>query len=468
MSNKGIKEYIVKKEKGIYELPYGSIYGMKLPCRLILSEKLLDEIDEEAIKQLARVAMLPGLASAPVGLPDMHWGYGVPIGSVIGFQRKDGIISSGMVGFDINCGISLFKTGLSKERVIEHKERLGKFLLKKIPTGVGSKSNIRLTEIELNRVMEEGARWCVKNNYVSESELKHIEDEGCLEGADTSKVSKEAKKRGIKQLGSLGSGNHFVELSYVKNIFDKKEAEKYGLKKDTICVMIHTGSRGLGHQIATDYVKLHLKAMERYKLSFPDKQLAGAPIGSPEAEDYLKAMKCAANFSFANKLVLASFVEEGLKEFFIAGEEEKRLRGIYTISHNICKKENIQGHEIFVHRKGATRAFPEEPAIIAGSMGSSSFLMKGTEKSLKYSLGSTCHGAGRALSRKEAKQSLNLAKVKQSLDAKGISVFSHSEKGILDEAPKAYKSIYKVIESTEDAGISKKIAEFSPLIVIKG
>ncbi len=468
MGEKKIKSLINRKEKGIYELPSTSIPGMKKPCRFILSEELLDEIDEETIKQLANVAMLPGLASATIGLPDMHLGYGVPIGSVIGFQKEGGIISSGMVGFDINCGISLFKTGLDKESIASNKERLGKILLKRIPAGVGSKSKLKLSEDELFSIMKEGARWCVKKGYLQSSELSNIEDNGCLEGADPTKVSKEAIKRGKNQLGSLGSGNHFVELSYVRKVFDKNKADEYGLKEGNICVMIHTGSRGLGHQIASDYVKLHLKAMDKYNLSFPDKQLVGVPIGSQEAMDYLKAMKCAANFSYANKMVLASIIQDTLKEFFLGYRKESTLRGIYTISHNICKKETFNGKEIYVHRKGATRAFPNEPAIIAGSMGTSSFLMKGTEKALQYTLGSTCHGSGRALSRKAAKENLNLKNIEAALTKQGISVFSPSKKGIIDEAPSAYKSVYSVIKAVVDAGISERIAEFSPLLVIKG
>jgi len=475
---KGIKSKIVKKDDGIYEIPKEAIEGMRQPCRIIASEKILNDIDEETIKQLTRVALLSGLGFPPIGLPDIHLGYGVPIGSVLAFKatkdykknsKESGIISAGMVGFDINCGISLFKTTLKKEAVAENKERIGKLLLDRVPTGVGSKSAIKLSEKEFSDVLKEGAMWCVKRGLASKEDLEHMEDNGFfeLDDKDLRYVSKEAIKRGINQLGTLGSGNHFLELSYVKKIFNKEKAKKYSLEEGDVCLMIHTGSRGFGHQIASDYLKIQLKAAEKYGLQIIDKQLAGAPIGSEEASSYLEAMKAAANFSYANKLILASIVEKLIKELK-SNNQAKALIPIYTISHNICKKEIINGEELFIHRKGATRAYPNSPVIVAGSMGSSSFLLEGTEKAVSTSLASSCHGAGRALSRTDAKNRFKIKSINEELKDKGIAVFSKSQSGIIEEAPSSYKSSYDVIEAVEEAGISEKIAEFYPIIVIKG
>lgn len=478
MENNGIKSKIVKKDNGIYEIPREAIEGMRQPCRIIASEKILNNIDEDTLKQLANVAFLPELGFPPIGLPDIHLGYGVPIGSVVAFKaneedkknpKESGIISAGMVGFDINCGISLFKTTLKKEALRENKERIGRLLLDKIPTGVGSKSAIKFSEKEFNDVIKEGARWCVKRGIASKEDLEHIEDNGFfeLDDKDLRYVSQEAIKRGIKQLGTLGSGNHFLELSYVKKVFNKEKAKKYSLQEGDICLMIHTGSRGFGHQIASDYLKIQIKAAEKYGLQIRDRQLAGAPIGSEEAFSYLKAMKAAANFSYANKLILASIVEKLIKEL-TNNNETRALTPIYTISHNICKKESINGEELFVHRKGATRAYPNSPVIVAGSMGSSSFLLEGTEKAVSTSLASSCHGAGRALSRKDARNRFKIKSINEELNEKGIAVFSKSQSGIIEEAPSSYKSSYDVIEAVEEAGISEKVAEFYPIIVIKG
>lgn len=451
-----------------YEIPIGFIDGMKIPAKLFLNNELLSTIDQNAIEQLASISTIQGLGFFPIGLPDIHLGYGVPVGSVTGFNANNGIISAGMVGFDINCGISLLKTNIQKDEISNKLDSLGKYLASKIPVGVGSKSTISLSIKELDDLLENGATWAVKQKLASNSEIKKMEDFGTFQGANPNKVSADAKSRGIKQLGTLGSGNHFVELSFVKDTFSKSALSKYNINKNTICIMIHTGSRGLGHQIATEFVKLHFEASKKYGLSFKDKQISGVPTNSIEAKNYLSAMACAANYSYVNKLFLISKIREALCAFFKISSEELGLEHIYTLSHNICKLEKHNEKELYVHRKGATKAFPMTPVIIAGSMGTSSFLLEGTKTALEKSLGSSCHGSGRSLSRAQAIKSFKYSNVIKELHKSNIRVFSPSKEGIIDESPGAYKPIYPVIETIEGAKLSKKIAELFPMIVIKG
>ena len=465
---KDLKSKLKKIGTCEYEIPIGFIDGMNISAKLFLNDELLSSIDPNAIEQLAKISKLKGLGFSPIGLPDIHLGYGVPVGSVIGFDKDNGIISSGMVGFDINCGISLLKTNIKKDEISDKLDSLGKYLASKIPVGVGSKSDISISSKELDLILETGSLWAVKNNIAKASELKKMEDFGSLSNADPKRVSAGAKSRGLKQLGTLGSGNHFVELSFVKDTFSKSALSKYKINKNTVCVMIHTGSRGLGHQIATEFVRLHFEASKKYGLSFEDKQISGVPTQSKEAKDYLNAMACAANYSYVNKLFLIDKIKEALCSFFKITSEELGLEHIYTISHNICKLEKHNEKELYVHRKGATKAFPNTPVIIAGSMGTSSFLLEGTKESLKKSLGSSCHGSGRALSRTQALKTLEYNQIIKGLQESSIKVFSPSKDGILDEAPIAYKPISPVIETVEKAGLSKKIAEFFPMIVIKG
>jgi tRNA-splicing ligase RtcB len=466
--NNELKSKLKKIGPCEYEIPLGFVKEMILPAKLFLNDMLLSLIDQNAIEQLANISTIKGLGFPPIGLPDIHLGYGVPVGSVAGFEKNNGIVSAGMVGFDINCGISLIKTNIKKDEISNKLDSLGKYLASKIPVGVGSKSNISLSTKELDSLLETGALWALKNKIATKSEIEKIEDFGTFKGANPKNVSSDAKSRGMKQLGTLGSGNHFVELSFVKDTFSITAKTKYNLDKNTLCIMIHTGSRGLGHQIATEFVKLHFEASKKYGLSFKDKQISGVPTNSIEAKNYLSAMACAANYSYVNKLFLISKIREALCAFFKISSEELGLEHIYTLSHNICKLEKHNEKELYVHRKGATKAFPMTPVIIAGSMGTSSFLLEGTKTALEKSLGSSCHGSGRSLSRAQAIKSFKYSNVIKELHKSNIRVFSPSKEGIIDESPGAYKPIYPVIETIENAKLSKKIAEFFPMIVIKG
>ena len=434
---------------------------MNADCLIIANESILEHIEPEAIEQLANCAKLPGVVSPVCGMPDMHWGYGEPIGSVTAFKKENGLISVGMVGFDINCGINLLKTNLTEKEVKPKINELIEKLFKNIPCGVGSKGKLRLTETELDEVLKNGAEWCVKNGYGNQNDITNLEEHGKMEGADPSKVSDLAKKRGRPQLGTLGAGNHFLEIQVVDEVYD----DKYGLKKGDVCVMLHCGSRGLGHQIATDYLKIHGEAVKKYNIKIPDQQLVCAPFDSQEGQDYYKAMKCAVNYAFANRLVMTQWIRDTFKEVF---EKDVEMPTIYGIAHNIAKVEKFNGEELIVHRKGATRSYPNTPAIIAGSMGTASYLLEGTEEAMKKTYGSTCHGAGRIMSRGKAIHLFKGEQIKEELKNKGIVAKSTSPKVLAEESPNAYKDVNEVIESAVGAGISKKVAKLVPIGVVKG
>jgi tRNA-splicing ligase RtcB (3'-phosphate/5'-hydroxy nucleic acid ligase) len=486
-----MKEKLIVEENSnnsSYLLPKNVRENMKVDGRIIADKEMLEHIEEEAIQQLTNVAMLPGIISPVCAMPDAHWGYGLPMGSVAAFDAKEGIISSGLCGFDINCGINLVKTDLTEED-LKQGDKINQLLDKiyeKVPVGVGTKNGVQLTDEMLNEVMTKGCKWCVEHGLGDKEDLKNIEENGCMEGADPSKVGFLAKKRGLKQLGTLGAGNHFLEIQKVSEIFDKEFAKKYEItKKGQICIMIHTGSRGLGHQIATDYLKIQEKAVKKYNINIPDEQLACAPANSEEAQDYFSAMKCAVNYSFANRLVLTQRIREAFEEVFGKSWKELGIKTVYGLCHNVVKKEKFKVKngvladsndtdsdckeiELYVHRKGATRSYPDQPVIIAGSMGTSSWLMKGTKESLGITFGSSAHGAGRAMSRNSALKEFDGNKIKKELKEMNIESRAPTALSLAEEAPKAYKDVDLVIESVHKANVSKKVIELKPLGVIKG
>jgi tRNA-splicing ligase RtcB (3'-phosphate/5'-hydroxy nucleic acid ligase) len=464
-----------KIDQDVYELPKKG--KMLVPGRIFISDKM--KIEEDALKQIANMAHLPGILKYSIGLPDIHVGYGFPIGGVAAFDLEKGIISPGGVGYDINCSVRLLKTNLKKKDIISKKKEVVEKLFKKIPSGVGRGGKFQITKKELNKLLEQGAKYVVNKGYGIKEDYMHMEEEGCIKGGDASKVSERAIKRGIGQLGTLGAGNHFLEVQFVDEIYNENIAEVFNLKKDDVVIMIHCGSRGLGHQVASDYIK---KMEEAYGFeNLPDRELINAPIKSKLGRDYFAAMACAANFAFANKQIITYWIREEMKSIF----PKIKIDVIYDVCHNIAKFEKfvIDGKltKVCVHRKGATRSFgpgrieiPKkyreigQPVIIPGSMGTASYLLVGTKKAEELTFGSTAHGAGRVSSRKKAMKNIRGEQVKEELDKKGIEVKSGSWNALAQEAPEVYKDIEEVVRVVDEIGISKKIARLKPLAVIKG
>lgn len=467
-----MKELLKKKEDCIWELPKTAKEGMLVDARIIADKQILDALEDGSIDQLSNAATLPGVLEPVVAMPDAHFGYGICVGSVIAFDTDKGVISAGLVGFDINCGINMIRTNLKASEVKPKLKEITSALFDAVPCGVGSKGKLRVTKEELKKVMIEGSRWAVENGYGTKKDEEHTEENGRMSGADPSKVSDQAMKRGLAQLGTLGAGNHFLEIQEVTDIFDETFAKAWGLKKGQIVLMLHCGSRGLGHQVATDYLKIHLDAAKKYGIKLPDDQLACAPFNSPEGQDYYKAMQCAVNYAFANRQVMTHWVRETFEKIFGKTWQELDMEMIYGIAHNIAKIEehkiNGKKKKVLVHRKGATRSFPDTPVLIAGSMGTASYILKGTDKAMELTFGSTCHGAGRALSRHAAIKQFKGKNIKKELESKGEIVRSTSDIGLAEEAPGAYKDIEGVIDSVHTAGISLKVARMRPLGVIKG
>ncbi|KAF1076939.1 RtcB family protein [Methanogenium sp. MK-MG] len=475
-------ENIIQRGEYEWELPIGSVPDMRVPGRFYLSQQLMGTLEEGALRQLANIATLPGICRHSLAMPDIHWGYGFPIGGVGAFTMDEGIISPGGVGFDINCGVRLIATPLHRSDLNQIKSVLQE-LYKTVPTGIGTKSCITASDRDLNRIMTEGAGWAVDEGYGTDHDLLWCEEQGHIEGADISHVSQKARKRGRPQCGTLGSGNHFLEIQCVEEIFDPEAARAFGIEAGQICIMIHCGSRGLGHQICTDHLKTLEDASKKYHIPLADKQLACAPLTSPEGEAYLSAMACAANYAWANRQVITYLTRQVFSRAFSLSAEEMPL--VYDVTHNVAKIEEhmVDGKRttLCVHRKGATRAFGPgthdlppgcntigQPVIIPGSMGSSSYLLKGTEGAMEKTFGSTCHGAGRVLSRSQAKKLATGESVQESLGRRGITVLAPSAGSIAEEAPDAYKPSGEVVRVVHEAGISAKVARLNPIGVIKG
>ncbi|MFH1316527.1 MAG: RtcB family protein [Candidatus Woesearchaeota archaeon] len=467
------KEKLEKVDDYTWKLPKSARKGMNVDGVIIANKKVLEGIEDDAIMQLTNVAMMPGIINPVLAMPDAHFGYGLPMGSVAAFDMEDGVISAGLCGFDINCGINVIRTNLTVKDIDEKKDELIKTIFNNIPCGVGSKGKLRLDPKQLDEVMVKGVNWAVENGYGVKEDIPRIEEDGCMKGADPSKVSDLAKKRGKAQLGTLGAGNHFLEIQAVGDIFDKKTAKEWGItNKGQVLLMIHCGSRGFGHQIATDYLKVQEEAVKKYNIKLPDRQLACAPINSKEGKDYWAAMVCAVNYSFVNRWVMTHWIRESFEQVFNKKWQEMEMYTLYGLCHNVVKKEihEVEGEkkEILVHRKGATRAFPGIPVLLPGSMGTSSYILKGTEEAMKKSFGSSAHGAGRAMSRNKAISTFRGEQISKELLEKGIASKATSWIVLAEEAPKAYKDVDEVVESTVKAGLSTKVAKLIPLGVVKG
>ncbi len=470
-----------------WEIPQSYKPGMAVPGLIYADEALLELMREEQTpEQVANVAFLPGIVGHSLAMPDIHWGYGFPIGGVAATRVKDGVISRGGVGFDISCGVRLLRTNLTAEEVRPRIKALVEELFASVPSGLGSEGKIRVGEREIDQILLQGAKWAVEKGYGEVADLEFTEESGCLKGADAEQVSSKAKKRGTPQAGTLGSGNHFLEVQQVKEVYAPEAARAMGIEgAGQVLVLIHSGSRGLGHQVCDDYVRVMGEAARKYDISLRDRQLACAPFPSPEGQAYFAAMACAANYAWANRQCITHWVRESFVKLFGRRRHELGLEQVYDVAHNIAKVEeylvNDQRLTLCVHRKGATRAFPAghhdlpptyreigQPVLIPGDMGRCSYIALGTERAMKETFGSTCHGAGRVQSRSAAKRSLRGMDVAQALAERGITVKARSMASLAEEASEAYKDVSQVVEVTHRADISRKVVQASPMGVVKG
>lgn len=475
------REELIPVGPFVYEIPASYRADMRAPARIYADEELLQAmLPGETMVQLSNVATLPGVTGCVYGMPDMHEGYGFPVGGVAATQMPDGVVSPGGVGFDINCGVRLVATPLMRKE-LKDSESLVHELSRSIPSGTGREGMLHLTDDELDQVLAEGSRYLAHDQAMGlEGDLVHTESGGCLPGADSRKVSTRAKERGRGQLGTMGSGNHFVEVQEVETVFDEAAARAMGLSLGQVTVLVHTGSRGLGHQVCTDYVRLMDQRLSEFGITLPDRQLSCAPASSPEGKDYLAAMACAANFAWSNRQLIAHQIRKVVCRLFPEVRPEE-VRVVYDVAHNIAKIEQHGGERVCVHRKGATRAFGPahaeipadyrgigQPVFIPGSMGTCSYVLAGMDCSESRSWGSTCHGAGRSLSRTAAKKQVTGAALRRELEARGIVVRCPSNAGLAEEAPFAYKDVERVTEVVEAVGLARRVARLRPFGVVKG
>ena len=470
-----------------WEIPRSYKSGMRVPGLIYADERMLQSIrQEQAAEQVANVAFLPGIVGHSMAMPDIHWGYGFPIGGVAATRVEDGVVSPGGVGYDINCGVRLLRTNLHESEVRAKMEQLLSELFVNVPSGVGSTGKIRVGKKEMDDILSAGARWAVKRGFGTEEDLEVTEEGGCLKGADPGKVSLKAKERGSPQSGTLGSGNHFLEVEVVEEIYEPDIAKTMGIEDvGQVLFLIHTGSRGLGHQVCDDYVRGLRQAIERYDINLPDRELACAPVKSPEGKDYLAAMACAANYAWANRQCITHWARECFVKVFGKRLEQIGLEMVYDVAHNIAKIESyeVEGKRLnlCVHRKGATRAFPAghpdipsrytnigQPVLIPGDMGRHSYVAVGAEGAIKESFGSVCHGAGRVKSRHAARRSLQDAQVARELASRGILVRAASKGSLAEEASESYKDIDEVVDICHKAGLCRKVVKAAPVGVVKG
>lgn len=470
-----------------WEIPKTYKHGMKVPGVVYADELLLSKMQEDlTLEQCANVAHLPGIQKYSIVMPDGHQGYGFPIGGVAAFDADEGIISPGGVGYDINCGVRLLTTNLHVKDVQPKLSELINTMFELVPSGLGGRGLIRLSPTELDKVLDTGIEWAIENGYGWPEDKEHCEENGRMKDADHTKISGQAKSRGGPQLGTLGSGNHFLEVQAVDRIYDREVAKAFGIESEgQVTVMIHTGSRGLGHQVCSDYLKVMEHALRRYGINIPDRELVCAPAKSREAEDYFAAMSAACNFAWANRQCITHWVREAFKRVFKLDPERLGLRLMYDVAHNIAKREmhivNGVSRTLYVHRKGATRAFPPghaeipadyrnvgQPVLIPGSMGTASYVLAGSKKAMELSWGSTAHGAGRFLSREEATRRYWGSEVKRQLEERGIQIRAANMKVIAEEAPGAYKDVDRVAEVSHNVGIATLVARLLPLGVAKG
>jgi len=468
-------------------IPRSYASGMRVPGLIYADQNLLKDIKRDrAPQQVVNAAHLPGIVKNSLAMPDIHWGYGLPIGGVVATDiEAGGVVTPGGIGFDINCGVRLMRMDIPENDVRSKLDDLMRGLFSNVPSGVGSKSDIKVSDAEEERIMVKGARWAVDRGMGTKDDIERTEENGCMEGADPSNVSDRAFERGRNQSGTLGSGNHFLEIQIVDEVYDREAAATFGLDRGSVTVMIHCGSRGFGHQVCDDYSKSMVRTLSKYNISVPDRQLACVPVDSPEGKAYISAMKCAANYAWNNRQCLMHKVREVFERVFGAGWKELGLSLVWDVAHNIGKFEryDIEGRSrlLFIHRKGATRAFgpgnpavPEiyrkvgQPVIIPGDMGRNSYLLVGTKKAEEESFGSTCHGAGRLMSRKAALNAKGRHTLINDLRAKGIKVMASGKGTLAEEAPYAYKNVNDVVDVVHNAGISKKVCRMRPIGVIKG
>ncbi len=485
MEQKAIeKNDLLKIDEFTYQIPRSFRADMRVPANVFMSDQIMEDVlGDRSLDQLVNVATLPGILKHALAMPDIHQGYGFPIGGVAAMLfDHGGVISPGGIGYDINCGVRLLSSPYKYQELQSHLENLATALFYQVPSGVGRSSTLKLTTGELDKVLKDGAAHMVKEGYGTDQDLAFCEEGGCMENADPSLVSDRAKKRGHDQLGTLGSGNHFLEIQRVQEIFDEKAAAAFGLFLDQVTVMIHCGSRGLGHQTCTDYVRLMMTKLGGWGITLPDRELACAPLRSKEGQDYFAAMAAAANFGWANRHVIAHNVREAFKS--VLGSDAG-LALVYDVAHNIGKRERhvIDGteYDLLVHRKGATRSFgpgrPEMPAkyqpvgqpvLIPGTMGTASYVLAGNNESMEKSFGSSCHGAGRRMSRTKAKQIVRGSTLREKLEREGIIIRCDSDVGLAEEAPIAYKDVDNVVNIVDGARLARKVARLKPLAVIKG
>ncbi|MBW1971903.1 MAG: RtcB family protein [Deltaproteobacteria bacterium] len=485
MNLKGSKLRIEKIDECRYRIPKTG--KMRVDGVIYVDQKMMDEIiaTDESLIQVANVAHLPGIQKYSLAMPDIHWGYGFPIGGVAAMDVEQGVISPGGVGYDINCGCRLLITRISKKDIKDRIRELVDALFKAVPCGVGSKGKIKLSKNEEKKVLEQGSRWAVKEGFGTEEDIARTEEGGMLKGADPDLISERALERGKEQLGTLGAGNHFLEIGYVEEIFDEKTARAFNLFKDQVTILIHCGSRGLGHQICDDFIRIMMKSIDELGIELPDRQLVSAYIKSKEGQAYLSATATAANFAWANRQIIMHWVREAFSSTLAANIDEIGLELLYDVCHNIAKIEEheIDGkkRKVCVHRKGATRAFPPkhpdvpkiyrevgQPVLIPGDMGTESYVLVGTQKAMEDTFGSTCHGAGRIMSRSKAIKFTKGRAIQRELENKGIIVKAKGSKTLKEEAPEAYKDVSHVVDIVHKAGISKKVARIKPLGVVKG
>jgi len=475
------KKDFTKINDYLWEIPKSFRADMQVPARIYISEKMFQEVESEALEQLVNITTMPGIVKYAIAMPDIHSGYGPPIGGVGAMKLPEGVISPGFVGYDENCGCRVLLSDYSEKDLRSYLDKLTTEIQKEVPSGLGRGRQVRLSIEQIDRILEGGVPHLVKQGYGEKEDIENCEHKGRIEEANASCVSERAKNRGRDQVGTLGSGNHFCEVQKVAEIFEEKVAEVFGLFKDQIVVMIHTGSRGLGHQNCTDYLRIVMSVFPRYGIKLPDRELACVPFNSPEGQRFFRAMSAVCNYAWANRHMIMHYVRKAWKT--ILGEKTE-LRLLYDVAHNIAK---IEEHEVdgekmklIVHRKGATRAFPSghpdlpekykntgQPVLVPGSMGTASYVLVGTEKS-KDAWHTVCHGAGRTMSRHEAMRRISGQEVINNLESKGITIKCWSLRGIAEEAPMAYKNIEDVVEVVHQAGLSKKVAKLVPLAVIKG
>jgi len=478
---------LIKKDEFRFEIPKSYRSCMSTSALIFSDDEMIQSVKQDnAPEQAANVACMPGIVGKSLAMPDIHWGYGFPIGGVAAFDADKGVISPGGIGYDINCGVKLVRTSLS---VGDVKSRIGQLIdtiFENVPSGVGEKGKMRLTQGQIDDVLEGGAGWAVSQGFGWQKDLESCEESGCMKTADASKVQDRAKQRGAPQLGTLGAGNHFLEVQRVDKIFDPEAAKEMGIESvDQITVMIHTGSRGCGHQIASDYIRVMEGALRTYNIQVPDRQLACAPVNSREGQDCYAAMSAGANYAWANRQMILHWVRESFEHVFKRPSEELGLDVVYDVCHNICKQEEhtVDGkrRKLYVHRKGATRAFdgtrgevPQrfgkigQPVLIPGDMGTASYVLVGTQGAMAETYGSTCHGAGRMMSRTSATKRFSYHDVMEMMRARNIYIHAASKEGIVEEAPGAYKDVDSVVRIAHGAGISKMVARMVPLGVMKG